>query len=525
MNPIEIIFRGKDETRPATESVKKGLDGVQESAKKTGTAFDTAMGVLAATQIERFGNTVSSFMNDSINEAAEMQDAMVQITQVLESTGKASIITADEVENMANAFSRVSVYEDDMVASGQLVLLQFDTIGKETLPRATQAMLDLATRMNIDLPSAAKVVGKALEGELGSLTRFGIVLDDSTKKQIEGLLQVGETAKAQELILAEFEKKFGGAAEAATTTWTGAMANLEKSIANLKGSFGEAILNSESVSAAINHIADAINWLAESFDKMPEGLKLIVAGFVGLIALLGKLAPVLISIKVLAGAGGVAGAMTALKGVLAGIGAVLAGISAPVWLLIAAISALVVTIIVFGKDAWNTMTMLDAIFKAVINRIIFELLKLSSSFAKVVTDAFNKAIQIGSNIVKGIWEGIQSGWAWLVNMVRTNIDNLLLSIKSLLGISSPSKVFMGIGKNMALGIGAGFADGMKAIKPEINMLTPKMQPVFAQAGRQSGGGNITGTFQFYSSLTMEERRKLRVDSQRIAQRELLRSLR
>lgn len=326
MNPIEIIFKGKDETKAAIASVKSGLDGIQESAKKTGGAFDTAMGVLAANQIQQFANAVSGFMTDSIREASEMQDAMSQIEQVLQSTGKASTITAEEVAKMAEGFSRVSNFEDDMVASGQLVLLQFTNLGEDVLPRATQAMIDMATRMKMDLPSAAKIVGKALEGEIGSLARLGIVIDDATKKQIEGLMKVGDVAGAQAIILEQFEAKFGGAAEASTKTWTGAMANLEKSVANLKGAFGEVILNSPSVVKAINSIAEAINWLAESFEKLPEGAKLGIAGFVGAVALLGQAAPALISAKVLLdgfgkGAGGAAGkvgfltrVLTALKG-------------------------------------------------------------------------------------------------------------------------------------------------------------------------------------------------------------------
>ena len=290
---------------------------------------------------------MSGFLKDSVAEASEMQDAMVQIEQVLESTGKASTITAEEVQNLADQFANASNYEDDMVASGELVLLQFQSIGEDVLPRATQAMIDMATRMKMDLPAAAKIVGKAMEGEVGSLARLGIVIDDATQKQIDGLIKVGDVAGAQEIILEQFEAKFGGAAEASTKTWTGAMANLEKPVANLKGAFGEVILNSPEVSEAINHIAEAINGLANSFEKMPEWAKLSIAGFVGIVAALGQAAPALISVKVLldgfgkaAGPGGAAGGVSILTRAIG----FLKGLALP-----AAIFAWIKTLDVFSK--------------------------------------------------------------------------------------------------------------------------------------------------------------------------------
>jgi len=533
LNPIEIIFKGKDETKAATDSVKRNLGGIEESVKSTGSAFDTAMGVLAAQQIQQFGNALSGFMKDAIMEATEAQDGMVQLEQVIKSTGGAAGVTADEVSDMATAFSRVTKFEDDAIIAGQTILLQFTKLGRDILPQATEQMLNIATRMGIDIPSAAKIVGKALEGEFSGLARFGVVLDEATKKQIDNLLKVGDTAGAQAIILAELERRFGGAAEAAGSTFGGSLERLNNAWGDFKETIGNALAENENFQKVLDKLIELVNGLADAFVRMPEGVQTGLVAFVGLIAVLAKLAPALISIKVLFGglagsSGLLAGAMGALKAAAIGIGGIIAGISAPVLALIIAIGALIATIVIFGRDALNTARMIQTIWSALFQRIISDAFRFIGNLVRVFRTAYTTARQAGQSMVQGIWAGIQAGWTWLLNMIRANINSLLTWVKNLLGISSPSKVFAEFGNQMAQGIGVGFEKGMQQVRPSIGLdFVPA--PAYARAGSVSGvmgGASISGnTFQFYSPLTHDERRRIRKEQEETAQREMLRSLR
>lgn len=68
-----------------------------------------------------------------------------------------------------------------------------------------------------------------------------------------------------------------------------------------------------------------------------------------------------------------------------------------------------------------------------------------------------KVIEIGKNIVEGIWQGIQNATGWLHDKITSFSNGILDSIKIPLKIESPSKVFRDeVGKNIALGIGVGF---------------------------------------------------------------------
>ena len=76
-------------------------------------------------------------------------------------------------------------------------------------------------------------------------------------------------------------------------------------------------------------------------------------------------------------------------------------------------------------------------------------------------------IDIGKNIVSGIWEGIQSMASWIEDKVSGFVGGIVDNVKGVLGIHSPSRVFAGIGENMALGLGEGWDDEYGRISKNI----------------------------------------------------------
>lgn len=69
--------------------------------------------------------------------------------------------------------------------------------------------------------------------------------------------------------------------------------------------------------------------------------------------------------------------------------------------------------------------------------------------------------EIGTNIVKGLWEGIKNRWNQLKDDVNGLFGSLVAGIKAGLGIASPSKVFASIGRFSVLGMEKGIADSTK----------------------------------------------------------------
>ena len=77
-------------------------------------------------------------------------------------------------------------------------------------------------------------------------------------------------------------------------------------------------------------------------------------------------------------------------------------------------------------------------------------------------------VDIGEGIVEGLWQGIQNMAGWIKSKVIDFFSGIVDSAKDLLGIHSPSTVFAGMGKNMALGLGEGFKDEMRLVQRDID---------------------------------------------------------
>ena len=81
-------------------------------------------------------------------------------------------------------------------------------------------------------------------------------------------------------------------------------------------------------------------------------------------------------------------------------------------------------------------------------------------------------LDIGKNIVSGIWDGITAMGSWIKEKVSGFFGGIVDGVKGLLGIHSPSTVFAGIGDNMAAGLGKGFETTMGGVTKNIEDSIP-----------------------------------------------------
>jgi hypothetical protein len=102
-----------------------------------------------------------------------------------------------------------------------------------------------------------------------------------------------------------------------------------------------------------------------------------------------------------------------------------------------------------------------------------------------ITNIRNAFLDGGKNLILGLWEGIQSQKTWLSDRIYAFFSNMVDGAKKALGINSPSTVFASIGKNMALGLGVGFAEQIENVKRGIATSVSGMAFAFNGAG---GGG-------------------------------------
>ena len=81
-------------------------------------------------------------------------------------------------------------------------------------------------------------------------------------------------------------------------------------------------------------------------------------------------------------------------------------------------------------------------------------------------------LDIGKNIVEGVWNGITAMGSWIKDKVSGFFGGIVDGVKGLLGIHSPSTVFAGIGDNMAAGLGKGFESTIGSVTKDIEKSIP-----------------------------------------------------
>lgn len=116
-------------------------------------------------------------------------------------------------------------------------------------------------------------------------------------------------------------------------------------------------------------------------------------------------------------------------------------------------------------------------------------LALVDTIISAFLDSLPDIIEVGKDIVRGLWEGIKAMASWIGEKVSGFVGGLVDGVKGVLGIHSPSRVFAGIGQNMALGLGQGFEKQMQSVTAGIQdaIPTPTVDTVYnAAAGMVNG---------------------------------------
>jgi hypothetical protein len=282
---------------------ERNADKVKGTSSKLGTAFTGLSNIGGAVLATGFATATAGAiilgreLYNSIQEAADAQKIQAQLEAVLKSTGGAAGVTSEQVNELATSLSEVTAFEDDVIVSGQNMLLTFTNIGRDVFPQATETILDMSTALGQDLQSSAVQLGKALNDPIAgvsALSRVGVTFTEEQKEQIKTLVESGDVMGAQTLILQELQKEFGGSAKAAGETFAGQLSILQNKLGNIRESIGEKLLPvlldlattfSEHLSkpetqAFIQELADNIANLAkQAVSQLPAFIELVQNAF------------------------------------------------------------------------------------------------------------------------------------------------------------------------------------------------------------------------------------------------------
>jgi phage-related protein len=113
--------------------------------------------------------------------------------------------------------------------------------------------------------------------------------------------------------------------------------------------------------------------------------------------------------------------------------------------------------------------------------------ELIKAFVTAFEDNRSNIIDIGKDIVTGVWEGVKSMVSWFTGQVKGFFSGIVSKVKTTLKINSPSKVFAEIGSYMAEGLGDGFTGQMQSVSKQINGSIPTDISMTGQYDLSGGG--------------------------------------
>jgi len=366
---------------------------------------------------------------------------------------------------------------------------------------------------------ALKLSAKGIGGEfsVGLLPVLNDVVSFAKKimPEISDAIKTGDFTKLGEVLAS-------GISEALTKI-LGLIATIIPIILNIVGSIGKVILDNLPmiIDAAVNIVMALLKGLIAALPQLAKGaLQLILALLDGIIANLPALVEgaILMIVTLAAGIGDalpelipkiVDAVILIVETLIANMGLILdaafkiimglaQGLLAALPKLIEALPQIIMSIIDFIVNnlpmiiemGIKLVVMLAVGLIQAIPQLVSKLPEIIVAIVTGLAKAIVEINEIGKNIVMGIWEGIKSMADWLWDQVSGFFGGIIDSIKGLLGIKSPSKVFADIGANMGAGLGDGFMSSMSNVKKDMQKAIPTDFDINARVGVSASDSNI-----------------------------------
>lgn len=293
---LNIIFGAN------TKELDKALDGATKRLRDTASQMNDvgkSLSIGLTAPIVAFGALATK-------NAVDSAKAIAQVEAAVKSTGGAAGRSVSQLEEMATGLQRISLYDDDQILKEVTAnLLTFTNVTGTEFDKAQVAILNMSTRLGTDLTSASVQVGKALNDPIKGVTalgRAGVQFTAQQKEQIAALVESGDVAAAQSIILGELETQFGGAAEAAANA--DPYTQMANEVGNLSESFG-AIINE-----ALIPVVGYLQGVVDRISGFSDGTKKAIVVVGGLLAVAGPLVLVV---------GNLISAYTSIRTALAGL--------------------------------------------------------------------------------------------------------------------------------------------------------------------------------------------------------------
>lgn len=280
---LQMILSARDQATPVFSRLGANIISLNQALELTRKLFSLVSSAVG---------TVAGFLRESATAADQAALAQKQLEATLKSTNQFTPEYVDQLKAIASEYQNLTGISDEVLLDTQRMLISFGAT-RDQVVGLTQTVLDLSAGLGTDLRSAALLVGKAIQGETSSLSRYGIFVDEAATNA-QKLVQIQE----------QVNKSFGGQAAARMETLGGQVGLMKERYGDLQEEIGGAITSNEALQAALAEVGKVIleaskfvsenkdvtkAWIKDGVLIAIDGLNLLVGTSVTAVQVMGAL--------------------------------------------------------------------------------------------------------------------------------------------------------------------------------------------------------------------------------------------
>lgn len=431
-----------DELSKGAGEASTQIEKIGDSSQKTGDKLNKTKSEIedfkesfnlheAAEQVSEF----ASGMVESIKGAVEESKEYLKIMGSLEVSSSHLNYTTEETKQTYKQL--IGVLGDTQSAATTTANLQAIGLEQSQLTQITKGAIGAWARYGDSIPidGLAESINETIKtstvtGNFADMLNWAGTSEDEFNEKLE---QCSDNSERAHLVLDEMANQ--GLMKSADAWNENNKALVESNKA--QDDYNEAMGDfSKAVMPVFTEFTKALTTIIQIFSELPEPAQQMIAVFIGIIAVLTTIAPLILAVGAACGwsAGGVAALMTA---------------AAPVIAIIVAIIAAIMAIILVIQNWDEVLNFLTETWESVCNKVS----ELWEGFKKSWTDGFNNVKQKIDDFFQNLGENFANG----LNNFQNWISNMLSAIVNW------AKDFASKGKNAAVNLVKNIANEIKSL--------------------------------------------------------------
>lgn len=422
----------------ATSSVKDYSKATKEAgdvSNDTKTDVEQLQTSFEKLEVAQIASDFASDMIENIKGAVEESKEYLKIMGSLEVSSSHLNYTTNETKQTYKQL--IGVLGDTQSAATTTANLQAIGLEQSQLTQITKGAIGAWARYGDSIPidGLAESINETIKtgtvtGNFADMLNWAGTSEDEFNEKLE---QCSDNSERAQLVLDEMANQ--GLMKSADAWNENNKALVESNKA--QDDYNEAMADfSKAVMPVFTEFTKALTTIIQIFSELPEPAQQMIAVFIGIIAVLTTIAPLILAVGTACGwsAGGVAALMTA---------------AAPVIAIIVAIIAAVMAIILVIQNWDEVLNFLTETWESVCNKVS----ELWEGFKKSWTDGFNNVKQKINDFFQNLGENFANG----LNNFQNWISNMLSAIVNW------AKDFASKGKNAAVNLVKNIANEIKSL--------------------------------------------------------------